>query len=332
MIKKTIPAKIDRNILIIENAQFLPGDCGVVRLSAGKIPSGSKLDILAHVFRSVNEGPTLLIIGGIHGDEINGIEIITSMLEAKVFDNILCGAVVAIPLTNVFGFNNLSRDMPDGKDVNRSFPGSTYGSLASRIAGTISKNILPFVDYAIDLHTGGAERYNHPQTRFTKGDEVSKKLSEVFGATFTIQQPLINHSFRKTANDLGIHVVLYEGGEAVRVNHKAINIGIEGIKRVMHNLGMLNKDLIAANENTIHINTSKWIRAAAAGIFIWTKRSGDKVTQGECIGSIKDPYGLKTNLVISKHGGYIIGHNNAAVVNQGDPLFHIGITDEKTGF
>lgn len=332
MIKKSKVEKSPNKELIIENSTFFPGDCGVVRLSAGKIPSGSKLNILAHVFKSKTEGPSLLIIGGIHGDEINGIEIVTSMLEEKVFDRLLCGTVIAIPLTNVFGFNNLSRDMPDGKDVNRSFPGSTYGSLASRIAGTISKNILPNVDYAIDLHTGGSERYNFPQTRFTKGDDISKKLSEIFGAPFNIQQSLINHSFRKAANDLGIHVVLYEGGEAVRVNKTAIDIGIQGIKRVMAHLKMIEIEKEDTPIQTTYIASTKWIRASAAGIFKWSKRSGDNISKGESLGTVKDPYGLKTSAVISKQTGFIIGHNNAAVVNQGDPLFHIGLIDEKTGF
>ena len=157
-------------------------------------------------------------------------------------------------------------------------------------------------------------------------------MAEVFAAPFTIQQPLINHSFRKTANELGIHVLLYEGGEAVRVNQKAILIGIEGIKRVMMSLGMLEVFPTTTNNNPVSIITTKWIRAAYAGIFIWIKRSGDKIIQGESIGTIKDPYGLKTYPVISKYNGYIIGHNNAAVVNQGDPLFHIGLTDDKTGF
>jgi hypothetical protein len=204
--------------------------------------------------------------------------------------------------------------------------------LASRIAGTISKNILPYVDYAIDLHTGASERYNFPQTRFTKGDEVSRKLSEVFAAPFYIQQPSINHSLRKTANDMGIHVVLYEGGEAVRVNKKAIDVGIEGIKRVMNHLKMIEDGTIEVSVNSSYISVTKWIRASSPGIFIWSKKSGDSIKKGESLGAIKDPYGLKTTIIISKYTGYIIGHNNAAVVNQGDPLFHIGLKDDKTGF
>ncbi|MBK8701279.1 MAG: succinylglutamate desuccinylase/aspartoacylase family protein [Saprospiraceae bacterium] len=320
--------------LVLQDTSFLPGQSGMVKLNAGKLPSGSKLDIVAHVFRSNNPGPVFLLLGGIHGDEINGIEIITSLLESKVFENLTSGSIIAIPLLNVFGFNNFSRDMPDGKDVNRSFPGSTSGSLASRVARTLTKFVLPIVDYAIDLHTGSSERYNHAQARYTRSDVVSKKMAEIFAAPFIIRQALISNSFRKVAFELDTHVLVYEGGESVRVNQNDIQLGIEGILRVLHFLSMIPASIPASGLLPIEILKTRWVRAAHPGIFINYKKSGEKIFTGDTLGVIKDPYGLKSYPVTSRLNGYIIGHNNAAVVNQGDALYHIGITDEAihTGF
>ncbi len=310
--------------IVLEDMSFAPGQKGAVKLNAGSLPSGSEIHTVAHVFRSNNPGPTLLIQGGIHGDEINGVQIVTSILEAKTLNNLQCGNVIAIPLVNVFGFNNLNRDLPDGKDVNRSFPGSTGGSLASRVARTLTKYILPYVDYAIDLHTGGADRYNYPQARFSKSDPVSKEMAEIFSAPFMIQQPMISGSFRRAATDMGAHTIVYEGGESVRINKTAIDHGINGVVRIMKALQMLPSNMTTPQVNTVTIEKTSWIRTSKPGMFVWIKKSGDSIKIGDLLGVIKDPYGMSTYDVIAKSNAYIIGHNNAAVVNVGDPLFHIG--------
>jgi hypothetical protein len=187
------------------------------------------------------------------------------------------------------------------------------------------------VDYAIDLHTGGDSRYNYPQTRYTKSDQVSKHLAEIFNAPFTIQQPLISKSFRKTCKDLGISSMVYEGGESVRLCGISIQYGKEGILNVLDHLGFF-KELKGNNsklKTTKHIAKSSWVRAAQSGIFIWSKSSGSVVAKGEPLGILKNPYGTKRDVVLSKYDGFIIGHNNASVVNQGDALFHIGFSEEE---
>ena len=162
-----------------------------ILLSAGKLPSGSQLSITTHVFRASKPGPTVLLLGGIHGDEINGIEIITSLLESQYLQQLKSGCVFAIPLLNVFGFNNMSRDMPDGKDVNRSFPGNKSGSLASRVARVLPKHFT-LADYAIDLHTGGAHRYNYPHTDILR-EMILHKSWQKFCSSFAVKQALIAH-------------------------------------------------------------------------------------------------------------------------------------------
>lgn len=309
----------------IGNETIFPGENTLVKLNVGRLPSDTRIDIAAHIYRSKNPGPCVLLLGGVHGDEINGIEIIRKVIEDGSLENLDRGTVIAIPLLNVFGFINFSREVPDGKDVNRSFPGTSLGSLASRVASTLTKKILPYVDIAMDFHTGGASRFNYPQIRYTRTDSVAEELALVFGAKFAIQKGVIPKSFRKTAKDHKIPTIVFEGGESVRLDGFTISKGTQGLKRVLSHLNMIHLNTINNDMETIVCTKTTWVRAPYSGIFIWSKRSGNRVRKGEPLGVIKDPYGSKSITVSSRYEGYIIGHNNASVVNQGDALYHIAI-------
>jgi predicted deacylase len=309
--------------LIIDNEIIIPGKMQTLRINAGKLPSDNRINVFAHVLHTNIPGPSVLILGGVHGNEINGIEIVRRSMEEQIY-NITCGTVIVIPLLNVYGFINFSRDVADGKDVNRSFPGHINGSLASRVARIITKKILPHVDVALDFHTGGDARYNFPQVRYYKHDLVAQKIARLFGVKYLIEQPLIANSFRKAASDMKVPAVVYEGGESIRLDKFSIISGVNAIKNVLTGLGMLSEhEMIKASEQYI-IHKDNWVRAAAPGMFIWSKKSGDFVQKGEKMGEIKDPYGTKSIDVISTYSGHIIGHNNASVVSLGDALFHVG--------
>lgn len=309
--------------LIIDNEIIIPGKMQTLRINAGKLPSDNRINVFAHVLHTNIPGPSVLILGGVHGNEINGIEIVRRSMEEQIY-NITCGTVIVIPLLNVYGFINFSRDVADGKDVNRSFPGHINGSLASRVARIITKKILPHVDVALDFHTGGDARYNFPQVRYYKHDLVAQKIAHLFGVKYLIEQPLIANSFRKAASDMKVPAVVYEGGESIRLDKFSIISGVNAIKNVLTGLGMLSEhEMIKTSEQYI-IHKDNWVRAAAPGMFIWSKKSGDFVQKGEKMGEIKDPYGTKSIDVISTYSGHIIGHNNASVVSLGDALFHVG--------
>ena len=310
--------------IVIDNESIFPGEHALVRMNVGRLPSDTKIDIAAHIFRSKNPGPCVLLLGGVHGDEINGIEIVRKALEEQIFSNLDRGSVIAIPLLNVFGFINFSREVPDGKDVNRSFPGTSRGSLASRVANTLTKKILPYVDIAIDYHTGGASRFNYPQIRYSRVDKKAEELALVFGTKFIVQKPLIPKSFRKTARLNKIPTLVYEGGESVRLNGHAISVGLQGMKRVFAHLEMTHQHTFNNLTKSIIVKKTSWLRAPYSGIFIWSKSSGHYVKKGEPLGELKDAYGQKSITVSASREGYIIGHSNASVVNQGDALFHIG--------
>lgn len=315
--------------MIINKQKIKPDSLAVIDIEVGRLPSDSKIFIKAHVYRSKYKGPTVLILAGIHGDEINGIEVVRRTLDNDLYSNIKKGSVIVIPVLNVYGFINFNRYVPDGKDVNRSFPGTLTGSVASRTARTLTKHILPHVDYIFDFHTGGDSRYNYPQIRFTKSDSKSRKLALAFNPPFLIESGLIPKSLRKTARDLKIPTLVYEGGESVRLDGHSIEEAIKGLKRGLAHLGVVENTNPAPKSSSILIKKTSWLRANYSGIFLWTKKSGNKVVKGEKLGMIKDPYGAKTSYVISNRDGYIIGHNNASVVNQGDALFHIGYDAES---
>ena len=305
------------------NNEILPGTSSKVSYSVGNLPSGTRVAIHMEVFRSTLPGPHVLIIGGVHGDEVNGVEIVRRLLEKNIFNNLLIGSVIAVPLLNVHGFINFSRDVPDGKDVNRSFPGTLAGSLASRVARILTKNVFPQVDVIIDNHTGSQYRYNYPQVRITRGDTLSYELAKAFKAPFIVQKPALRGSLRKIAKVAQKLCLIYEAGEALRLDGFSIARGISGIERTLHSLQMIS-DSQAENRDPVDIQHSSWLRASHAGLFIWTKSSGSKVKKGEPLGSIGDPYGTRRIVVLSPREGYVIGHSNAPVVGQGDALFHIG--------
>jgi predicted deacylase len=232
------------------------------------------------------------------------------------------GMVIAIPIVNIYGFINFSRAVPDGKDVNRSFPGSLKGSLASRVARVITTKILPHVDYIIDLHTGGGSRFNHPQIRYSAKDDVSFKLAKIFNAPFIIKKPVIIKSLRKIAREKKIPVIIFEGGESLRFDGYSIQLATNGIINVLNSFGMLSHPA-PPKEKMVHFTKTVWIRASKSGLFMWTKSSGQRVLKNEIIGIINDPQGTRSTAVLASKSGYIIGHNNASVVNQGDALYHI---------
>jgi len=305
----------------IHKTTIKPGENQIIRLQVGRLPSDTLIHLHVHVYRSKKPGPTMLVMGGVHGDEINGIEIVRRTIANGMFEKLTSGSVIAIPVLNIYGFNNFSREVPDGKDVNRSFPGNSKGSLASRVARIVSKKILPLVDFGIDFHTGGHSNYNYPQIRYSVGHNESRKLGEVFAAPFLIAKKTIPKSFRKVALDQKIPILTYEAGENLRFDGFSIEKGLTGIKRVLQFKEMLKGE--PSTEKMVHFSKSQWMRATRSGLFRWSKSSGSKVKKGEPLGVINDPYGQDEVNILAATNGYIIGHNNAPVVNPGDALFHI---------
>ncbi len=313
----------ENKVITINGDTIAPGQSKQVHINIARLPTGTLIDIPVHVFNGKKAGPTVLIQAGLHGDEINGVETLRRMLQNNKF-NIKKGAVVVVPILNVFGFIHFSRDVPDGKDVNRSFPGSRVGSLASRIAHAHTSEILPQIDYGIDLHTGGGQRHNYPQIRYSANDAKSKQLAEVFNAPFYFASRLIAGSFRKTTFKMGIPTIVYEAGESMRFDEKSIEKGIVGIQNVLNSLGMLPKSGTGKQKRSIHLEATRWVRASRAGMFVPEIENGKQVTKGQILGLVTDTFAKKSKKIKAPFDGYVFCVNHQAVVNQGDALFHIG--------
>ncbi|MEO0573118.1 MAG: succinylglutamate desuccinylase/aspartoacylase family protein [Bacteroidota bacterium] len=312
----------ENKTIVINGESVKPGQNKLLRIEIARLPTGTLIDIPVHVFNSKKAGPTILVQAGLHGDEINGVETLRRMLENNDFD-IAKGAVIVVPILNVFGFIHFSRDVPDGKDVNRSFPGRKTGSLASRIAYHYTREILPQIHFGLDLHTGGGQRHNFPQMRYTEGDEMGRKLATFFNAPFAFASNLIAGSFRKAAFKMGKPIAVYEAGESMRFNETAIQIGIKGVKNVLAGLGMIAEDK-TKKLKSVSLEYRKWLRAPRAGMFIPEIKNGTSMKKNQTLGTITDTYAKKHKKIKAPFDGYVICINHQAVVNQGDALFHIG--------
>ncbi|MFT5114718.1 MAG: putative deacylase [Parasphingorhabdus sp.] len=276
-----------------------------------------------HVVHGRREGPVLLICAAIHGDEINGVEIIRRLLSEKALTG-LAGTLIAVPIVNVYGFMSRSRYLPDRRDLNRSFPGSESGSMASRLADRFMTAVFSHCSHAIDLHTGAINRENLPQIRArVEGDEVTRAMALAFGVPVVLNSELRDGSLRESANNLNVPVLLYEAGEALRFDEVSIRAGVKGILGVMAHLGMIRKRRGKPDYQPVISTDSYWVRAGQSGIFRAFANSGDHVADGSVLGYINDPLGDNEIPVTSERGGIVIGKSNLPLVYEGEALFHV---------
>ena len=301
-----------------------------LNLDIAKLHTRTKIEVPIIVERAKEPGPTILITGGIHGDEINGVEIVRQIV-AKGYNKPEKGMVICIPVVNIFGFLSQTRQFPDGRDLNRVFPGSKRGSLASIFAYHLMKEIVPLADYCLDFHTGGADRFNAAQIRINEGDAESLALAKTFGAPFIIQSKRREKSYRDAAISLGKKVLLYEGGKSLHLDESITDTGINGALNVMQHLGIrdfteiLNERPKTNSTLPKLIEKSKWIRAAYSGMFRSTAILGKLYEKGEAIGSISDPFGFFEKIIKAPAKGYVFCVNQAPIVNKGDAIIHMSL-------
>jgi predicted deacylase len=307
--------------IIIAGKEIHPGEFRAIDINIARLPSHTNINTPIYVARGLEEGPVLALTAGMHGDEINGMEIIRRMIDGG-HHRPKRGVTVCMPIVNVYGFLNYSREVPDGKDINRSFPGNKNGSLASRVAYNLMREVVPYIDVGIDFHTGGAMRTNYPQVRAVLKDKVNAELAKAFHAPFTIDAPFRPKSLRKEASKKGKNIIVYEGGESLRFDQMAIEEGIAGTLRLMKYLKMIDWAPAPTEVNRIIWGTA-WIRARHAGLFQSNVKCGQLVHSGEWVGTITDPFGEFKEKVVAPGKGYIIGLNNIPVINVGDALMNM---------
>lgn len=301
-----------------------PGTCITIDLPFGRTYTHAPMSIPVHVVRGKKSGPRLFLSAAIHGDEINGIEIIRRLLKLPALKR-LTGTLIAVPMVNTHGILNHSRYLPDRRDLNRSFPGSDKGPLASRLANLFMKEIVEKSTHGIDIHTGALHRTNLPQIRANLDDKETAELARAFDVPVMISSNLRDGSLREAAAEFGIPMLLYEAGEALRFDEVSIRAGVQGIINVMRILGMLpvSKVLTKKHCESVVARSSFWVRAPDSGILRAMIPLGARVLEHTLLGVVADPFGETEASVTSPYSGIVIGRTNLPLVNEGDALYHI---------
>jgi predicted deacylase len=321
---------IKNKTIIIAGQTIEPGTNTTVLLPAANLYTQTPMSIPIHIFHGKITGPKLFVTSALHGDELNSIEILRRLHTQKWLKNIK-GTLITIPVVNVYGFIIQSRYLPDRRDLNRSFPGHKSGSLAARVAHVLTKEIIAQCEYGIDLHTGALGRTNLPQLRVNLETPGAKKLAQAFGVPVIIDAKIRDGSLRQAASELGIPVLVYEGGEALRFNELCIRMGVRGISKVMDYLKMISlpKAQTQNQFKPVITKTSRWVRASISGFVQPVKdiTGAFSVKSGELLAYIHDPFLIKPSQpVVAPFDGIVIGITNLPIVNEGDAIYNIAST------
>ena len=318
-----------KNDFHIGGESVSPGETKDINLFIAKTYDFTDAHMPIKVIRGKEDGPKLFVCATIHGDEVNGIEIIKRLLKNKNLKK-LKGTLIAAPIVNVFGFNNMTRYLPDRRDLNRCFPGSKKGSLASQVANLFVTEILNHCTHGIDLHTGSRHRTNLPQVRACLKDKITNQLAHEFNVSVILDAELIDGSLRKVAYDKKVPLIVFEGGEPLRYDEVTIRSGLNGVLAVMQALEMIPKETKKTKTiKSFTANGSYWERAPHSGVLIIKKKLGKVIKKNDILGIVSDPLGNYDINVLAKEEGIIIGHTQLPLVNRGDALFHVA-TFNKT--
>ncbi|MCA9600775.1 MAG: succinylglutamate desuccinylase/aspartoacylase family protein [Myxococcales bacterium] len=310
--------------ITIGGTAVFPGERANIDIPVARRYTQASVTLPVKVVRGAKPGPVLLVSAAIHGDELNGIEIIARVLKRKALDRIR-GTLIAVPVVNVLGFLQHNRYLPDRRDLNRFFPGSSKGSLTARLAHTFMEELVGKATHVVDLHTGSNHRANLPQIRACLDDAETTRLAHAFGAPIIIDANLKDGSLRQAVLERGIPMLLYESGEALRFDELGIQGGVRGIISVMRAIDMLPK---AKEEHPRTVapliaHSTRRLRAPESGIFHTSTRLGARVDRGQLFAHISDPLREKELEITTPYSGIVIGRTNLPLVNEGDTMFHI---------
>lgn len=306
--------------------QSIPsGQRRIVDLPLSMMSDHTPATLSVQVIHGRRGGPTMFVSAAVHGDEIIGVEIVRRLARQASLRR-LAGTVLLIPVVNSFGFIGQSRYLPDRRDLNRSFPGSPGGSLASRLAHLFLNEVVARCDFGIDLHSAAIHRTNLPQIRIDLRDKEALQMAQAFAPPVIVNSALRDGSLRLAASERGVPVMVFEAGEALRFNEAAIRVGLRGTLAVMAETGMISRGPAGKGRERAPSPISRkssWVRATDGGVLRSRFTIGDMVREGDVVGVISDPFGTRETEVRAGLEGLVIGRTNLPVVNQGDALFHL---------
>ncbi|CAB0151098.1 N-alpha-acetyl-L-2,4-diaminobutyric acid deacetylase [Pseudidiomarina piscicola] len=307
--------------------RIVPGSRHSIRIPAARLYNDTPMDLHAEVFHGVKPGPVLLVCAAIHGDELNGIEICRRVIsETDPLE--LSGTLIVVPVVNVFGFIQQSRYLPDRRDLNRCFPGSERGALGSRLAHLFNETLVQSATHIIDLHTGAVHRSNLPQIRVDTDNSDALAMGHAFNSPVILHSKERDGSLRSLASELGIPLILYEAGEALRFDYAAIKAGVIGVQNVMKSLKMLKGRRKRKKVTPVVAHRSAWIRNDHDGLVVPHVELGQTIQKGQVIAFTVNPHGDDLHPLRSPFNGIIIGISNIPVANEGEALFNVAQFDE----
>jgi predicted deacylase len=317
------PLRGDGRSLMLLGKLVTPGSFRRLSWSAGISFEGTTTDTPVLVAHGTSAGPVLCLTAAVHGDELNGIEIVRRVMQDVEPDR-LAGTVIGIPIVNLHGFRRGSRYLPDRRDLNRYFPGNANGSAASRIARSLFDNVIRHCDALVDIHTGSLNRTNLPQLRGDLRNAKVRELTTGFGDLVVLHSPGPLGTLRRAATDVGIPAVTLEAGEPMRLEPAKVNEGVEGIMALLDAKAMLPGDTRYSIGPPVYYRSS-WIRADYGGILFSVVQLGQSVQVGDVLGTVTDPITNEQNLIYSTIAGKVVGMALNQVVMPGFATFNIGI-------
>lgn len=301
-----------------------PGTNVTIDLAIGSFSNHMPATMPIRVIHGHKPGPVVFVSAAVHGDEVIGVEIIRRLLKASAIRR-LKGTLICIPVVNTFGFVGGQRYLPDRRDLNRSFPGAAKGSLAGQLAHLFRTEIICRSDFGIDIHSAALHRVNYPQVRYSSERPETQEAAISFGAPVVMEAPLREGSMRMAAGEVGVDVLLYEAGEALRFDEFSIRIGLKGILNVLKLKGMIGgRSISSSKRSPVQVQGSRWVRSPVGGVFRAVSTTGEQVAAGNVLGYVSDPFGDEDVEVLAENSGIIIGRTHLPFVNPGDALFHIG--------
>ncbi|PWJ11457.1 succinylglutamate desuccinylase/aspartoacylase family protein [Jannaschia seohaensis] len=316
-----------RAAFVLDGQSVAPGTRAVIDLPVSHLSDHTPVTMSVQVVHGKRPGPTAFVSAGIHGDEVIGVEIVRRLVRVPALRTVR-GTLLVVPVVNAFGFMNHSRYLPDRRDLNRSFPGTKGGSLASRLANLFLTEIVARADFGIDLHSAAIHRTNLPQTRVSPETPEMLDMARVFGAPVILQSPLREGSLRHAAKEIGRDVLLYEAGEGLRFDEYCVRAGLSGILRVLRYKGLIGgRGIMAAKAAPQFCTMSKWLRAPVGGLLRTFRADGDVVAAGTILGAVADPFGRSEREIAAPFDGLIVGRAVMPVVNEGDAVFHLARVD-----
>ncbi len=316
-----------RDSFVIGETEVRPGRSAKVELPVSRLITGASISMPVSVLHGKSDGPTMWINAAIHGDEMNGVEIVNRVLE-DLDPKQMNGTLLAVPVVNVLGFMNGDRYLPDRRDLNRSFPGSAKGSLASRMAHIFMTEIANRCEIGIDLHTASDNRTNLPQIRANLDDPKTHELAEIFGVPLMMHSKAAAGTLRRAVGQTETKLLLYEAGEPLRFNKRAISNGVNGVRRILRHLEIADWD--GPERTTTQVSrSSRWMRAAKSGVLRMDVDLGDMVEERQVLGTIIDAFGKRQSTIRSTRTGLVIGRTLYPLCNKGDALVHIASLDTQ---